>query len=92
MASFLANYRRHDVGDVLADTVSTCINILWPISVQKMSLESLADLFGLLLGNTDDHHSTSGVLTIAFLITSSYRTSLGNAVNKKKVIFYFILL
>ncbi|EKM83399.1 hypothetical protein AGABI1DRAFT_123732 [Agaricus bisporus var. burnettii JB137-S8] len=90
MASFLANYRRHEVGDVLADTVSTCINILWPISVQKMSLESLADLFGLLLGNTDDHHSTSSVLTIAFLVTSSYRTSLGNAVNKKK--FYQLFL
>jgi hypothetical protein len=87
LSAFLANYRENEPSNELTDTVSSCLNILWPISVQKMSLEGLADLLCLLLQNIDNRHPVSGIVNIALLITSSYRVSLGNAVNKKKVIF-----
>jgi hypothetical protein len=50
-----------------------------------MSLENLAGLFGLVLQEADERELIPGIFNIGILVTSSYRSSVGNSVNKKKV-------
>lgn len=85
LLTFLTKYNEIDSYDDLSNKVSSCVAIMWPISVQKMTLEGLADLFGVLLQKADEGDLTLGTINIGTLVASSYHTSLGNSVNKKKV-------
>lgn len=85
LSSILEKYHEIDSSEELIVYVSSCTSIMWPISVQKMSLENLTDLLGLLLRKGNEGELGPGIIDIGFLVTSSYRASLGNSVNKKKV-------
>ncbi|KAF9451771.1 hypothetical protein P691DRAFT_698549 [Macrolepiota fuliginosa MF-IS2] len=90
LSTFLTKLREINCCDELANRFFSCIAIMWPISVQKMSSENLADLFGMLLQQADEADLSPGIVNIGMLITASYRTSLSNSVNKKK--FYQLFL
>ena len=69
----------------LSTVVYSCVSRLWTLAESKMSLEDLADLFSLVLRRIDEGYLISEIISIGILVTSSYRTSLGNVANKKKV-------
>ena len=69
----------------LSTVVCSCANKLWALAEHKMLLEDLTDIFSLVLQRAEQGHLTPGIIRIGILVTSSYRTSLGNVTNKKKV-------
>ncbi|KAG6866798.1 hypothetical protein C0991_008734 [Blastosporella zonata] len=75
----------------LTRVVFTCLEITWPMSVQKLNTEAMLECFGTFLtayrtvteGDTD-------FVRIGFLLAASYRNSLSNSSNKKKVYLAFL--
>lgn len=68
----------------LAREFTSCISILWPIAVQKMNTEVLLGCLGSLFQAVP---LLDEVKKVGLMITASYRSSLGNSSNKKKVGF-----
>jgi len=68
--------------EILAREFTPCIFILWPIAVQKMNTEMLLGCFGSLLNAAPLQEELQKA---GLMITASYRNSLGNSSNKKKV-------
>jgi len=87
LSVFVAKFGKAGSPVELSTVVYLCVSRLWTLAESKMLLEDLADLFSLILQRIDEGHVTSGIISIGILVTSTYRTSLGNVANKKKVCF-----
>jgi len=85
LSAFMTKFGEAGSPMELSTVVYSCVSRLWTLAESKMLLEDLADLFSLVLQRIDEGHLTSGIISIGILVTSSYRTSLGNVTNKKKV-------
>lgn len=69
----------------LSDLASSCLIVLWPLTVQRMNGELLLECFGALLGFLFSNSLDAGFAEIGRLAINSYRNSLNNSSNKKKV-------
>lgn len=69
----------------LSELASSCLIILWPLAVQRMNGELLLECFGALLGFLSSNPLDAGFATNGRLVANSYRNSLSNPSNKKKV-------
>lgn len=85
LSTFMAKFGEAGSPVELSTVVYSCVSRLWTPAESKMSLEDLSDLFTLVLRRIDEGYLISGIISIGILVTSSYRTSLGNVANKKKV-------
>ncbi|KAJ3571342.1 hypothetical protein NP233_g3811 [Leucocoprinus birnbaumii] len=90
LSTFLSKFGEAKSPEELSAAVAECISLTWRLSSRKMLIESLTDLFNLVLQITDEENLTPGIIRIGIFITSSYRGSLGNVMNKKK--FYHLFL
>ncbi|KAF8641079.1 hypothetical protein AX17_000723 [Amanita inopinata Kibby_2008] len=71
--------------EVLSRAFASCLTTLWPIGVQKTTTETLQECFGLVLALVPQCFLNEELLKVADLVTRSYRNSLANNSNKKKV-------
>jgi len=87
VVSFLSLFSDVDQKDQvsLAILVSSCLSILWPIAVQRMSTELLQECYGSLLDSLSLGFNNSGISKLGRMVSTSYRNSLINSSNKKKV-------
>lgn len=69
----------------LSELASSCLIILWPLAVQRMNGELLLECFGALLGYLFSNPLDAGFAKNGRLVVNSYRNSLNNSSNKKKV-------
>ena len=69
----------------LSEFASSCLIILWPLAVQKMNAELVLECFGALLGFLFSNPLDAGFAKHGRLVVNSYRNSLNNSFNKKKV-------
>lgn len=90
LSAFMAKFGEAGSPMELSTVVCSCANKLWALAEHKMLLEDLTDIFSSVLQRAEQGHLTPGIITIGILVTSSYRTSLGNVTNKKK--FYNLFL
>ena len=74
----------------LSELASSCLVILWPLAVQRMIVELLLECFGELLGFLFSNPLDAGFAKIGRLVVNSYRNSLNNSSNKKKVRFWLL--
>jgi hypothetical protein len=93
IVSFLTSFKdvRAEEQDVLALSVSTCLSALWSLLVQRMSTELLLECFGAFICTALASRPNGGIARIGNMISSSYRNSLTNSSNKKKVLFLIVL-
>jgi len=73
--------------EILSREFTSCISVLWPIAVQKMNTEVLLGCFGSFLKAVP---LLEELKKVGLMITASYRSSLGNSSNKRKVGFLWI--
>lgn len=64
--------------------------IIWPLAIHKITSDTLLELFGkyienILLGDLVNRTDEDAVMGIGNLIVSSFKLSLANTSNKKKV-------
>jgi hypothetical protein len=69
----------------LSELVSSCLIVLWPLTVQRMNGELLLECFGALLGFLFSNPLDEGFAKTGRLAVNSYRNFLNNSSNKKKV-------
>jgi hypothetical protein len=69
----------------LAQSVCRSLLILWPLGVPKLGSDTLSDCFSAVLGIFKECESNERLAHVGLFMTSSFRTSLANASNKKKV-------
>ena len=69
----------------LSELASSCLIILWPLAVQRMNSELLLECFGALLGFLFSNPLDAGFVKNGRLVVNSFRNSLSNSSNKKKV-------
>lgn len=88
LVSFLTAFSKVDEinQSKLAGLVSTCLITMWPIAVQRMPTETLQECFGALLCTLSSIQANDGIMAIGRAVSASYRNSLGNSSNKRKVI------
>ncbi|CAA7264694.1 unnamed protein product [Cyclocybe aegerita] len=86
VAAFLDSFNDTQVDnkDDLADVVSASLSILWPVALQRMSVELLQECFGALLMQRPGTTSR-GIHGIGHIVASSYRSYLVNSSNKRKL-------
>lgn len=75
----------HEEKEQLSVLVSSCLIILWPLAVQRMNAELLLECFGALLAFLFSNPLDVGSAKNGRLVVNSYRNSLHNSSNKKKV-------
>lgn len=80
--SFLGSYIQNDD---MSKAVAACLSTLWPLGVQKTSTETLLECLGASLPLINEHRTDEGLAKIASLVVNSYRNSVSNHSNKKKV-------
>jgi hypothetical protein len=71
--------------EALTPLVERSMHILWPMSVQKSTVETLLDVFGAVLRATVRCQADQRLARIGVLVSSSFRSVLGNTSSKKKV-------
>lgn len=76
------NIARHD--DLLT-IITSCLSGLWPFSVQRMNVELLQSSFGAFISCTLKDNLNAGMVQLGKIISTSYRDSLTNSSQKKKV-------
>lgn len=74
----------------LVAAVKNCMVIIWPLAIHKITSDTLLELFGkyienILLGDLVNRTDEDAVMGIGNLIVSSFKLSLANTSNKKKV-------
>jgi hypothetical protein len=69
----------------LASLVSSSLSTLWPIAVQRTGTELLQECYGSLLNKLSLGINNPGILKLGRMVSTSYRNSLINFSNKKKV-------
>ncbi|KAH7911224.1 Urb2/Npa2 family-domain-containing protein [Hygrophoropsis aurantiaca] len=71
--------------------IRPCLSVLWLMGVQKITVDVLQDCFGAALEACGRYkHSDEHFTSICTMVSTSYRTSLSNAANKKKLYASFI--
>jgi hypothetical protein len=70
----------------LSQVVSSCLSRIWPLAVQKMGTEILLECFGSFLPAVQWCENDEGLVQIGVIVVSSYKDSLYNFPNKKKVL------
>jgi hypothetical protein len=80
--SFLGSYIQNDD---MSKAVAACLSTLWPLGVQKTATETLLECFGASLPLINEHRTDEDLARIASLVVNSYRNSVSNHSNKKKV-------
>lgn len=70
----------------LSQVVYSCLLIIWPLAVQRMGTETLLDCFGAFLPVVQWCENDEGLVQIGIVVISSYKESLYNSPNKKKVL------
>jgi len=86
LATLESEYREN-----LTLVVRRCLVVIWPLGVLKLGADVLLDCFGAFHGVLEQCETDESLAHIGLFITSSFRTSLGNAPNKKKVCLYFVV-
>jgi hypothetical protein len=71
----------------LTDIVCRCLVIIWPFAVPKFGYDALFDCFSAILRSFRLCEADEKLAQMGCLITSSFRTSLANVSNRKKVQF-----
>lgn len=61
------------------------MDIVWPLSVHKVGVEALLELFGTFLKAAVDLQAPDDLEKLGEIITTSFRSALSNSSNKKKV-------
>ncbi|KAF7982078.1 hypothetical protein HWV62_30382 [Athelia sp. TMB] len=85
LLSFLASYQgvplenRHP----LSSAVHQCMIVLWPLSVHKVGVEALLELFGTFLKACES--ARDDLEKFGETITTSFRNALSNSSNKRKI-------
>lgn len=69
----------------LFHSARNCLEILWPLSVRKLNAEVLLECFGASLVAMKNSEHNDSIIQIVSWITKSFRLSLSNTSNKKKV-------
>ena len=69
----------------LSKLASSCLTVLWPLTVQRMNGELLLECFGALLDFFFLNPLDAGFAKTGRLAVNSYHNSLNNSSNKKKV-------
>ena len=69
----------------LSELASSCLIVLWPLTVQRINGELLLECFGALLNFLFSNPLDAGFAKTGRLVVNSYRNSLNNSSNKKKV-------
>ncbi|KAF9480438.1 hypothetical protein BDN70DRAFT_931712 [Pholiota conissans] len=92
IVSFLASFKdvQAEEQDTLASSVCKCLSVIWPMMVQRMSTELLQECFGAFLCAALASKPNIGISSIGHMISSSYRNSLLNTSNKKKLYLAFL--
>ena len=87
VVAFLMSYKDVSVDrqDTLAASINSCLSVVWHIAVHKMSTELLQECLGGFLWAALAGTPSDGLSSIGRMISSSYRNSLNNSSNKKKV-------
>ena len=66
----------------MSKTAAACLSTIWPLGVQKTATETLLECFGASLPLIKEHGIDEGLVN---LVVNSYRNSVSNHSNKKKV-------
>ncbi|KAG5639320.1 hypothetical protein H0H81_004523 [Sphagnurus paluster] len=75
----------------LCQVVAACLTLIWPLASQKTSTEVLLECFGAFIyAYRQNHEANENLANIGLVVTSSYRNSLWNSSNKKKVYALFL--
>jgi hypothetical protein len=74
----------------LSELASSCLIVLWPLTVQRMNGELLLECFGALLGFLFSNPLDAGFAKTGRLTVNFYRNSLNNSSYKKKVWVWLI--
>lgn len=80
----------HDLQNQLSQVFSSCFGILWPVAVQKIGIEALLECFSAVLSSLSLCETNDGIARVGGMVISSYRNSLWNSSNKKKVLYVCI--
>ena len=88
--AFLSSLRSLSTSDRLSLTpvVLRCMLVVWPLSVPKVTSDTLLECFAVVMKILAEDNSVSGddsLCKIGDIVTASFRNSFGNASNKKKV-------
>ncbi|KAM6497881.1 Urb2/Npa2 family domain containing protein [Amanita muscaria] len=87
VSSFLGLYAQCNTRqDELIGVVASCLHILWPPGVQKITTETLLECFGISLPLIQGSNTSHKLVN---LITNSYRSSFANNSNKRKLFHLF---
>ncbi|PFH50737.1 hypothetical protein AMATHDRAFT_144471 [Amanita thiersii Skay4041] len=91
VSSLLRLYKQYQcIHQELSGVVVPCLSTLWPIGIQRANADSLLECFGAVLSLLPSHKSDEEFLKMASLVTNSYRVSLGNSSNKRKLYNLFV--
>ncbi|KAG5341373.1 hypothetical protein C0989_011084 [Termitomyces sp. Mn162] len=75
----------------IVPVIFSSLAIIWPVSAQKMNTEAMLECFGAFLTAYHGAHVADDYfMRIGSLITTSYRNSVSNSSNKKKVYSVFL--
>ncbi|KAF9036465.1 hypothetical protein BDZ89DRAFT_1157548 [Hymenopellis radicata] len=69
----------------LSISASKCLSILWPLSVRKIGVDALLECLGAFLSAVNNNDLDESALQIGTWIANSFRLSLSNSSNKKKI-------
>ncbi|KAG6885946.1 hypothetical protein C0993_007448 [Termitomyces sp. T159_Od127] len=76
--------------DSVVPVIFSSLEILWPVSAQKMNTEAILECFGAFLIAYYEAHGADHLVRIGSLIVTSYRNSVSYSSNKKKVYSVFL--
>ncbi|RDB29584.1 hypothetical protein Hypma_015277 [Hypsizygus marmoreus] len=86
LVSSLDSETRHG----LTGVVSSCLEDIWPLAVQKTSTETIMECFGAFVRICGLCEIDTGLARIGMIITASFRNSVSNSSNKKKIYSTFL--
>ncbi|KAK7058266.1 hypothetical protein VNI00_001897 [Paramarasmius palmivorus] len=73
-----------------APIVSKCIQIIWPLSVQKVTVEHLLDCFAALVAFIAKTEPTEDLVVVGMIIASAFKRSLSVSSLKRKIFATFL--
>lgn len=85
VVAVLSSFDNIATNDGLLSTIASCLTNLWPLSVQRMNVELLQSSFGALISWALKKNLNPEMVELGTTISSSYRDSLTNSAQKKKV-------
>ncbi|KAG6891425.1 hypothetical protein C0992_007204 [Termitomyces sp. T32_za158] len=76
--------------DSVVPVMFSALEILWPVSAQKMNTEAILECFGAFLMAYYEAQGADNLVRIGTLIVASYRNSMSYSSNKKKIYSVFL--